>query len=300
MLPVVLVRHLPYLRSAHSMYLRCNLQCRVARMGSSSQLGLHRRLVESVFFWKVLSPYDHKLCSTMVKKKKDASEPQKGLGSPLAIVIAIVIALIALGVAFRPTTSGSAELSPQAVKQIAKTIRLNKQLALLDACADACAQNIDIEDSNASLDLDPDADEFDAIDMCIYRCRNKEKKRGEVAYIENPSPKPSKVVQDYHECAIRCSSGSSLDPSEDAGAVLHRLASCGVVHLRNAVPSSLIKEAGTAMEQLRQGGFEGNELKDFLSVGTLRAGREEIWLPFVRPFAEAELLEGLASSLSLT
>ena len=177
------------------------------------------------------------------------------------------------------------------------TWMMDANAAWIDVCVQACAEGHDEEDARQLEEMGGSAD---AIDVCIIRCRFKVKEPTERGYVAEKHAvseafqKPSAVFQEYLEWAIRCSPGPSLTLSQGHAEALSTLASCGVVHLRDVFPVKLLNDLAAAVAQLRQqGSFGGIDLSHLDDIGALRAGREQIWLPFMPPFSSHELLMAL-------
>lgn len=72
---------------------------------------------------------------------------------------------------------------------------------------------------------------------------------------------------------------------------MRSLETCGVVHMTDAIAEDILTELAAAFRELYQEKtFQGISLASLMDSDHLRAGREEIWLPFVAPFSKQEFL----------
>ena len=185
-----------------------------------------------------------------------------------------------------------------------ETFVMDEDFAWIDACANVCAtQGFDDEDFRflqramaSGLMVHPGRplNLMDVARSCMIRCTGKAKNPSEHGYAAKPASTPSRVVDEYFRCADSCTPGAPVNISSEPDAALHSLASCGVVHLNNVFPTSLLRELAEAAKKLRSGTFSNTLLGDMLSANNLRAEREEIWLPFQPPFSNHQLLQAPA------
>lgn len=185
-----------------------------------------------------------------------------------------------------------------------ETFVMDDTFAWVDACANVCAtQGFDDADFRflqramaSGLMLDPGRplNLMDVARSCMIRCTGKAKAPSEHGYAAKPASRPSQVVNEYLKCADRCTPGAPVNLSSQSDAALASLASCGVVHLHDVFPLTLLAELAEAARKLRANEFGDTLLSDMLSAHNLRAERQEIWLPFEAPFNDHRLLQAPA------
>ncbi|CAE8604323.1 unnamed protein product [Polarella glacialis] len=220
-------------------------------------------------------------------------EPRWRRGHTVAAVGALVALAAGVAIQLRPPTEEPYDGSVKMIDlyDARKPWRLGAKLGLLSECAEACLAGTDPTD--VEMLKSSTSGTFDIVDVCVVRCSNGLKSKGEISYVNrsNVSDLPPEGLVEYAQCAARCQQNSTFDANATDEEVQAALTRCGVVHLRGALEPQLLQVVRSAWAELRTGGsFSGFKPEDLLDGSHVRAKRDEVWLPFVEPFNNPGLL----------
>ena len=138
----------------------------------------------------------------------------------------------------------------------------------------------------------PDRIEDDVPRLAREACHCKCKQTSLAVVTSTPTTvDPPKSITEYLRCAGECSRNRSAITAEDHSHAISRLSQCGVVGLRDLFDPALLEQLREAWESWKtKETFSGFSMEKMRNWGSLRGDREEIWLPFTKPFSDPRLI----------